>query len=222
MSWLEYAAIPGDESGPNPVIQVIYIFGKALQIALPILFVFATTGKIPRPGLPNRRGIELGVAFGMLVALGAVALYYIFLRDTSVFRESPVKIKAKLDEFGLNSPLGFALFAVGITIPHSLLEEYYWRWFVFGQLRTLVSLPIAISLSSIAFGAFHIFQLNAFLPGHFFTAVLPFAACTALGGAIWTWLYHRTGSIYAPWLSHLIVDASLFVIGYDLFFVRGV
>jgi membrane protease YdiL (CAAX protease family) len=221
MSWLEYAAIPGGEAGPSPVLQVIYVFGKAFQIVVPILYVSATIGRIPCPGRPTCKGIELGLAFGLLVALGTIALYFIFLRDTSVFRESPIQIKAKLDEFGLNSPTGFALFAVGITIPHSLLEEYYWRWFIFGQLRSILSLRVAILLSSIAFGAFHIFQLTAFLPGHIFSAVLPFAACTAVGGAIWAWLYHRTGSVYAPWLSHLIVDASLFVIGYDLFFVRA-
>jgi membrane protease YdiL (CAAX protease family) len=50
---------------------------------------------------------------------------------------------------------------------------------------------------------------------------LPFAACVAVGGAVWAWLYQRTNSVYAPWISHLVVDASLFVIGYDLFFVRG-
>jgi hypothetical protein len=27
--------------------------------------------------------------------------------------------------------------------------------------------------------------------------------------------------VYGPWVSHFLVDASLFVIGYDLFFIRG-
>jgi membrane protease YdiL (CAAX protease family) len=164
--------------------------------------------------------MALGLAFGLLVAAGAIALYYVFLRDTSLFRESPGRIRAKLDEFGLNSPVGIALFAILVTVPHSLLEEYYWRWFVFGQLERLISLPSAIALSSLAFGLFHIFPLNAYLPGHFFDAVLPFTLCVAAGGAVWAWLYHRTASVYAPWLSHLLVDASLFVVGFDLFFVR--
>jgi len=37
----------------------------------------------------------------------------------------------------------------------------------------------------------------------------------------WAWLYLRTGAVYAPWVSHMLIDASLFVVGYDLFFVRA-
>jgi membrane protease YdiL (CAAX protease family) len=38
----------------------------------------------------------------------------------------------------------------------------------------------------------------------------------ALGGGFWAWLYERTGSIFGPWLSHLLIDAGIFWIGYDL------
>ena len=30
------------------------------------------------------------------------------------------------------------------------------------------------------------------------------------------WLYERGGSVWSPWLSHLLVDAAIFVIGWDL------
>jgi hypothetical protein len=36
---------------------------------------------------------------------------------------------------------------------------------------------------------------------------------------VWAWLYERTQSVWAPWLSHLVVDAAIYVIGYDL--LRG-
>jgi membrane protease YdiL (CAAX protease family) len=221
MGWLDYGITSGQQPGPNAVTQLAYVLGKLIQFGLPVAFVTLATRRLPLPSRPNPRGIRLGLAFGALVALGTILLYAVFLRDTSVFRDSPVRIRAKLSEFGLNSPLGFVLFAVGVTVPHSLLEEYYWRWFVFGELRRRISRSVAIALSSAAFGVFHIFPLNAYLPDHFFTAVLPFAGCVAVGGAVWAWLYERTGSVYAPWLSHLLVDASLFVVGYDLFFVRG-
>ena len=38
----------------------------------------------------------------------------------------------------------------------------------------------------------------------------------AVGGAAWAWLYERTKSIYASWVSHLLVDAAIFVVGWDL------
>jgi len=45
------------------------------------------------------------------------------------------------------------------------------------------------------------------------------ASCIAIGGAAWAWLYQRSGSLVGSWLSHMLVDAAIFVIGYDL--VRG-
>jgi membrane protease YdiL (CAAX protease family) len=43
-----------------------------------------------------------------------------------------------------------------------------------------------------------------------------FSGATAAGGAFWAWLYQRSGSIYGPWASHLLLDAGIFAIGYDL------
>jgi uncharacterized protein len=33
---------------------------------------------------------------------------------------------------------------------------------------------------------------------------------------MWAWLYQRSGSIYASWLSHLLIDAALFTIAFDM------
>src|SRR5262245_56464840 len=171
MGWLDYVVVPADQAGPNRATQIAYWTGKLIQFGLPVVFVTWTAGRFPWPGLPSFGGLRLGLAFGLVVGLGTVVLYYVFLRDTSVFRNSPEQVREKLAEFGLNSPAGFIFFAVFVTLAHSLLEEYYWRWFVFGELRRRATLPIAMALSSFAFGAFHIFPLNTYLPGHFLSAV---------------------------------------------------
>ena len=47
-------------------------------------------------------------------------------------------------------------------------------------------------------------------------------ACALLvGGAVWAWVYHRTRSLAATWLSHALVDAAILMVGYDLLFGRG-
>jgi membrane protease YdiL (CAAX protease family) len=45
---------------------------------------------------------------------------------------------------------------------------------------------------------------------------LLFSASVAVGGAFWAWLYERTGSLLGPWLSHLVIDAGIFFIGFKL------
>ena len=52
--------------------------------------------------------------------------------------------------------------------------------------------------------------------GRFLPAVVPFSLAIAVGGAVWCWLYERTGSLLGPWLSHLIIDAAIFVVAWDL------
>ncbi len=214
-----FLAQPGGRA--NLGQQAAYSLGKVVQFAYPVVCVWWLMGRRPRPGRPTLRGFEWGVAFGLVVVGGMLALYYGLLRDSPVFREAPARLSEKLVQFGVATPLAFAAFAFFLSVVHSLLEEYYWRWFVFGRVREQMAfLPAAVT-ASLAFMAHHVIILAVFLPGQWWTAILPFSVCVAGGGFVWTWLYERTGSVYAPWISHLLVDAGLFVIGYDLYFVRG-
>jgi membrane protease YdiL (CAAX protease family) len=43
-----------------------------------------------------------------------------------------------------------------------------------------------------------------------------FSLAVAVGGAVWAWLYDFSRSLIGPWLSHMLVDIGIFVIGYDL------
>ena len=90
-----------------------------------------------------------------------------------------------------------------------------------GEGGRLVPVTASVALSSLAFMAHHVVVLWVYLPGGWWTAVVPFSLCVAGGGAVWAWLYDRTGSLYAPWVSHLLVDAAIFLIGYDLCFLRS-
>jgi membrane protease YdiL (CAAX protease family) len=114
------------------------------------------------------------------------------------------------------TPERYLVLAAFFSVAHSLLEEYYWRWFVFGQLRRVAPLGLALVLSSLAFMAHHVVVLYLYLPGHLLSAVAPSSLAIAAGGVVWAWLYDRVGSLYPSWLGHLLVDATIFVIGWDL------
>ena len=124
-------------------------------------------------------------------------------------------IRSKIRGLGVDRLWKFIALGAFYAVFHSLLEEYYWRWFVFQRLRRLWPLTSAIGLSSIAFMAHHVILMAVFFgwssPWTYF-----FSLSVAVGGAVWAWLYARSGSIYGPWLSHLLVDAAIFLIGYDL------
>lgn len=108
----------------------------------------------------------------------------------------------------------FAL-AAFYSCVHSLLEEYYWRWFIFGQLRRYIPLSLAIAFSSLGFMAHHVLLVANFLHGYGPLTWI-FSGAIAIGGAVWAWQYHRYRTLYAPWLGHFLIDAGLMWIGYDL------
>jgi membrane protease YdiL (CAAX protease family) len=75
----------------------------------------------------------------------------------------------------------------------------------------------AIAISSLGFMAHHVLLL-----GLFFGWVSPltylFSMSVMIGGAFWAWLYNRSGNLVAPWLSHALIDAAIFVVGFELTF----
>ena len=81
-------------------------------------------------------------------------------------------IRLKIEEFSAAAPARYVVLAAFLAVVHSLLEEYYWRWFVFGRLRRLVSSPAAILISSLAFMAHHVVVLGRFFPNDFWPAAV--------------------------------------------------
>jgi membrane protease YdiL (CAAX protease family) len=220
MAWLYFVAMVQETGMPSHPQQLAYGLGKAVQFALPILCLWWFDRRVPAWSPPRFRGLPLALAFGLVVGAAVLLLYFGWLRGSAVLAATPEKVQQKLQQFDAATPGRYLALAGFIAGVHSLLEEYYWRWFVFGWLRRLVPVGVALVLSSLAFMGHHVIVLAVYLPGEFWTAVVPFSLCVAGGGGMWAWLYHRTGTIYANWLSHLIVDAAILVVGYDLVFNR--
>ncbi|HZV06079.1 MAG TPA: CPBP family intramembrane glutamic endopeptidase [Gemmataceae bacterium] len=165
---------------------------------------------------PHFRGLRPALIFGLAVVVLMLVIYFAGLRGSSLLAKTPASLQQKLQQVGMDTPARYALLALFVVAAHSLLEEYYWRWFVFGGLRQILPLAPAMVLSSLAFMAHHVVVLYVYLPGQFWMAALPFSLAIAVGGAVWAWFYEQSGSIWPPWLSHLLVDAGIFVIGWDL------
>ena len=104
-------------------------------------------------------------------------------------------------------------FATFISVFHSLLEEYYWRWFVFGQLHQLVKPVTAHLLAGLAFAAHHVVILSQFFGWGWGFGL---GAFVGIGGIIWSIMLIRQKSLIGIWVSHAIVDWGMMAIGYML------
>ena len=123
-------------------------------------------------------------------------------------------MQKKIIGFGINSAAKYFLLAGFYSLFHSLLEEYYWRWFVFRQLERLIPLWPAIILSGIAFTLHHIVVLAIYFQRRTVARRRYSRAPSPIGGCFWAWLYHRSNSIFE--LGRVIVGR------YGLVFWRSV
>jgi len=216
MTWLEFKVLPGGGEHESPTLLAIFAGGKVAQFVLPLLYVWWFEPGSIRLAWPAARGLRLGAAFGLVVGAGTLALYFVWLRHTPFMAETPARVHGWLTKMHLNTPARFLGMALFLSVLHSFLEEYYWRWFVFGWLRRYVPDVAAKVVSSLAFMSHHVIILSVYLPGQFWTLAVPFSLCVAGGGIVWAWLYDHTRSLYAPWVSHLLVDAALMLVGYEM------
>jgi membrane protease YdiL (CAAX protease family) len=157
----------------------------------------------------------LAFGFGLAVAAAMLVLYHFWLKPIGFFEGPGEAVREKIQGLGLSSPVRYAAVGVFYAICHSLLEEYYWRWFVFRELHERTSLGWALAISSLGFMAHHVIVLSIYF-GWDSPATYLFSLSVALGGLAWAWIYHRSGTLYGPWLSHCLVDAAIFLVGYDL------
>jgi membrane protease YdiL (CAAX protease family) len=163
----------------------------------------------------NVRFLVLGLGFGLLVLAAMVGLYEALWKTGELFAGAGQEIRGKIVDLGIDRLWIYAAVGVFYAVCHSGLEEYYWRWFVFGQLRYRLRPASALAVSSVAFMAHHVILLATYF-GWSSPWTYAFSLAVAVGGAVWAWLYQRSGSLAGPWLSHLVVDAAIFLVGYDV------
>ncbi len=200
-------------------LRIIYLASKVVQFTLPAVWVFIvlrepfSTRKIT---LRNAiAGLKTGVFF---FALTLVAYFFVFERFDLLSGSSDAIVQ-KISEFGVTSPLSFILMAVYISILHSFLEEYYWRWFVFRKLREFMGFRSSVVISSVGFTLHHIVVIGFYAPANYASVLIPLAALSVfLAGVVWAYQYERSRSLWVVWVSHLLTDAALMVVGYRLVF----
>jgi uncharacterized protein len=202
----------------SPAFRISYAVSKVVQFALPVIAIaIFDTGRFRQIRL-SIRGIGAGIAIGLVISAVIQAAYWLALRDGPIFSGLTSAVRSKVAGFGMDNPVRFVALAAFLSIAHSFLEEYYWRWFGHGALRERLPPTAAILISSIAFAAHHVVVLHIYFPDRLWSATLPFSLGVAVGGACWAYLYDRFNSLAGPWAAHALADAALMAIGFDLLY----
>lgn len=188
--------------------QIIYTLTKILIITWPIYWIIKKEKTKLQKN--NKLSIILGILSGLAITILILSVFTVFFE---YFLQSSDEIIIKVQDFGITQY--YVLFALFLSIIHSGIEEYYWRWFIFKGLQTRFKPMSAAIISSIGFASHHFIILS-----QFFNAWITIAFGTAvfLSGLIWCYIHNKTNSSLGNWISHIFVDLAIMSIGYILIF----
>ena len=146
---------------------------------------------------------------------GLITGAYLIPPVGEMVRTQATAIAAKTAQMGINGPTRYVAFCLVLAGVHSLIEEFFWRWYVFGRLIKVVPRSAAYFLASLAFAGHHYVVLACCFSA---TGTLVFGTCVGIGGGLWCWMYRRQSTLAGSWISHALVDAAILYIGYKLIF----
>jgi membrane protease YdiL (CAAX protease family) len=187
----------------------LYSTSKFIQFSLPlfVLFFFSKENFRWEPLGSNKffLGNFIGILFFVILLLT-----YWGLKDFSFVKEAALLIFEKLSALGVHRPLQFFIFSIFISVFHAFLEEYYWRWYVYRELRRSLSALGASFFSSVAFTSHHVVVISAYIPESVWKwGIFVFPAYVFMAGFVWAFMYERTNSLALVWISHIWADIAI-------------
>lgn len=157
---------------------------------------------------PHKKGFLAALLLGVLVYAVILGAYFL--------------IKPYFDFSGIADSLtanagvtkdNFLLVSLYISFVNSLLEEFFFRGFLFMNLKKTGSRGFAYLFSAGAFAAYHVAMMLGWFSPVLFALVM--VGLTA-GGMIFNRLNEKLDTIYASWLVHMFANFAINTIGFTL------
>lgn len=159
-------------------------------VLLSVCAVLALRGYFPGKMGLSWRALLMGVGWGLGMYVATLAGYRAM---ESHVREGAMAVYALAGDVGVG-------FVVLTLLYVSLIEELYWRGFVFETLSRSAGAPKALLLTTLFYSTIHVWTSN-----------LPLMLVAAVAGLLWGVLYALTRSVLSAWASHALWDLLVFV-----------
>ena len=195
------------------VLRPVYAVKSAIKVAV-FLLIPLIASKIDRRVLylplfrPKKKGLLPAIALGVGIyglILGAYFLAAPFLDFSNIAGALTANAGVTKENF-----LYVSLY---ISFVNSFLEEFFFRGFVFTNLKGLSGRGFAYVFSAAAFSLYHVaMMIGWFSPAVFLLVMVGLMA----GGVIFNWLNEKLDTIYCSWLSHMFANFAINTIGFML------
>ncbi len=197
---------------PGSLGQGIFSLMKLWLVAVPIYWTLTVDRQKLRLAKPTLQQIGWGIGLGLVMfgfILGAYGLFgeqWIDLED----------IRTKATEVGIVSPLVLLGGALYWCLINSFIEEAVWRSFLFRKWAVLVPATAAVWLMGLCFTLHHTLALWVYTQDVRATVLGSIGVFSA--SIIWSICYRRSNSLWPGYISHILADVAIVIVGYDLLF----
>ena len=182
-------------------------------ITFPIIYISTTKNNVVSDSIENAKKNfrklkikSISTVLGILLFMFLLGVYFIFkgFLDIDAIRMDFIS-KYKITKDSL------LLYGLYMSFVNSLLEEFFFRGFIFLNLKKIGYRRIGYLASSLLFAIYHIanFQ-NWFSPLLYILAI----AGLFIGGTIFNLLDDRDNTFFNSWFVHICADLAIVLIGY--------
>lgn len=191
----------------NVVITFFLFYGWLLFI--PLLANYWNKGSRNRVLLPlSKKSILVGVMSG-LICLSAI-YGFVFVFQSSVLNIQ--ELRQLLVEWDFSGAKVLLLILV-LALINPILEEFYWREFMYKRLLQDVDNVKTIMITSIFYSLYHLIVVMEIFSFPFnVLAVFP----VFLAGIMWGFFRIKLNSIAAPIISHCLADIGIMLVYWNI------
>ena len=157
----------------------------------------------------GRRAMSITLVLGLGVYAGIMAVYFI-LRPYIDLQAIRLALE---EDLGVNRG-NFILVALYISFVNSLLEEFFFRGYLFLGLLQRTGRIAAYSISAFLFAAYHVAIIGSWFSPLIFMLAM---AGLFIGGLIFNYLNERNGNIINSWVVHLMANLAINTVGLMMF-----
>lgn len=156
----------------------------------------------------EKASLKTAFSLGFLLFAVILAAYFI-LRNVIDFSA----IAGSLTENAGVTKENFLFVSLYISFANSLLEEFFFRGFLFWNLKSEGGRTLAYGCSAILFALYHVAMMVGWFSAWLMFLVL---AALAVGGMIFNRLNERWETIYVSWVVHMFANFAINTVGFIL------
>ncbi len=195
------------------VLRPGYAIKSAIKIAL-FMLIPLIASKMDRSVLylqllrPKKKGLLPAIALGIGIYVVILGGYFL----VSPFFDFSQIAGALTDNAGVTKE-NFLYVSLYISFANSFLEEFFFRGFVFTNLKQHSGRKLAYTCSAAAFSLYHVAMMIGWFSPALFLLVM---VGLVIGGMIFNWLNEKLDTIYCSWLAHMFANFAINTIGFML------